>query len=215
MTIKLRQSTATTILIGPIVDLTTGAVRTAETIAQTDVLLWKQGGTGLAAKNESTACTHRSNGLYTCLLDATDTNTLGQLTVNVNKSGTVVFSKDFMIQNANSWDSFCASDRLQVDVLELNSTSASASKLEAAASTMTTGTVDTAGFSATTTEFETSTITEATADHFKGKVVSFRSGAMAGQSSVITAYALVGGRGHLTVAALTESPPNGTTFIIS
>jgi hypothetical protein len=58
-------------------------------------------------------------------------------------------------------------------------------------------------------------VTEATADHYKGRIVNFTSGAMAGQSSDITAYSLVGGKGRFTVSTLTEAPANGVTFTIS
>jgi hypothetical protein len=74
--------------------------------------------------------------------------------------------------------------------------------------------VDTTSFSATTTQFEASDITEATADHYKGRVVMFSSGAVNQQGSTITAYSLSGGRGHFTVDALTEAPANGVTFQI-
>lgn len=101
----LRQSTATTIVIGPIVDSVDASAETGQTIAQADVLLWKEGGTTLAQKNDTSSCTHRSNGLYTCPLNTTDTNTLGQLIVNVAKSGTLVFRDDYLVVPANVYQS--------------------------------------------------------------------------------------------------------------
>ena len=77
-----------------------------------------------------------------------------------------------------------------------------------------TGTTDNTGFTATTTIFETSSITEATADHYKGRVIIFTSGALLDQATSISAYSLSGGRGRFTYAALTEAPSNGTTFVI-
>jgi len=100
----LKQSTATTIVVGPIVDSTDASAETGQTIAQADVLLWKEGGTTLAQKNDSSSCTHRSNGLYTCPLNTTDTNTLGQLIVNVAKSGTLVYRDDYMVVPANVYN---------------------------------------------------------------------------------------------------------------
>jgi len=76
------------------------------------------------------------------------------------------------------------------------------------------GTVDTTGVAATTTEFESDDITEATADHYNGRIVIFTSGILTGQATDITDYALNGGRGHFTVTALTEAPPNDCTFTI-
>lgn len=214
MTTWLKQSTATTIVIGPIVDSVDATAETAQTITQTDVLLWKQGGGGLSSKNDSTSCTHRSNGLYTCPLDTTDTATLGQLKVNVAKSGTMVYRGDYQVVPANVWDSMFGSDKLNVDTVELNSVAASAANLERSASVILRGTVDHTGFTATTTIFESDDITEATADHYKGRVVVFTSGSMLGQASAVTVYSLSGGRGRFTVNALTELPPDNTTFVL-
>lgn len=101
----LKQSTATTLLLGPFVDETDGkTAETALTISQADVLLWKEGGTTLAQKNESTSCTHRSNGLYTCPLNTTDTNTLGILTVSVHEAGALPVRIDYYVVPAATFD---------------------------------------------------------------------------------------------------------------
>lgn len=76
------------------------------------------------------------------------------------------------------------------------------------------GTVDNTAHTPTTTEFEADDITEATADHYNGRIVIFTSGALAGQATDITDYALATGRGHFTVTALTEAPANNDTFVI-
>lgn len=94
-------------------------------------------------------------------------------------------------------------------------TSAAAAKLAASALGLITGTVDTGSFTPTTTQFEADDITEATADHYIGRIVTFTSGALLGQSTDITDYALSGANGHFTVTALTEAPANDVTFVIS
>lgn len=106
-------------------------------------------------------------------------------------------------------------NRMDSDVEAINNNTASAVNLAASAETIVTATVDTAGFAPTTTEFESS-LTEATADHFNGRVVIFRTGASAldYQAAEITDYSLVGGRGHFTVSALTEAPSNSDPFVI-
>lgn len=212
MSIMLKQSTATTIVIGPIVDATDASAETGLTISQADVLLWKQGGAGLAAKNESSAATHRSNGLYTVPLDATDTNTLGQLIVNVAEAGIMVFRGDYEVVPANVWDALYGSDKLQVDAVELNSVAGSAANLERSASVIVRGTVTNSGHTPTTTAFKASDITEATDGHFIGRVVIFTSGALLRQASVITDY--TGSTSVYTVAAMTEAPANSDTFVI-
>lgn len=89
-----------------------------------------------------------------------------------------------------------------------------AGRLQTAVLAEQTGTIDTAAFSPTTTEFEADDITEATADHYNGRVIIFTSGALQYQATSISDYALSGGRGHFTVPALTEAPANNDTFII-
>lgn len=303
----LRQSTATTIVLGPLVDSADASAETALTISQADVLLWKEGGTTLAQKNDATAATHRSNGLYTCPLNATDTNTLGQLIVNVAETGTLVFRDDYMVVPANVYDSLVlGTDTLQADVTQFNGTagtfasgrpevntthlggsavsatsglinanvtqisgdsvaadnlesycdgttpqpvnvtqvsgdSAAADNLEsycdgttpapvnatqlsgssanllnlnASASTIVRGTVDTGAFSPTTTQFEADDITEATASHYVGRRVIFTSGSLSGQAALITAYSLQGANGRFTVTTMTEAPANNDTFVL-
>ena len=211
----LKQSTAVTVLIGPMVDETDGkTAETALTISQSDVLLWKQGGAGMSAKSEASGAMHRSNGCYTVPLDGTDTNTLGQLILSVHEAGALPVRHDFEVVPANVWDSMFSTDKLQVDAVELNSVAASAVNLERSASVIRTGTTDNTAFSATTTILETSSITEATADHYKGRVIIFTSGALLDQATSISAYSLATGRGRFTYAALTEAPPNGSTFVI-
>jgi len=76
------------------------------------------------------------------------------------------------------------------------------------------GTIDTTGFAATTTEFESDDITTAAADFYNGRVIVFLTGSLAGQATLITDYVLTGGRGHFTVNALTSAPGNNDTFRI-
>lgn len=84
----LRQSTASQeIVIGRMVDATDGnTAETGLTIANTDIDLWKHGATTLADKN-SGGGTHIAGGLYSAVLDATDTNTLGNLKIFVQVAG--------------------------------------------------------------------------------------------------------------------------------
>jgi hypothetical protein len=74
--------------------------------------------------------------------------------------------------------------------------------------------VDNTAHTPTTTEFESDSITEATADHYKGRAIVWRSGALKGQACSIKAYSLVSGRGHFTVSTLTEAPANDDRFVI-
>jgi hypothetical protein len=273
----LKQSTATTLLLGPFVDETDGqTAETALTISQADVLLWKQGGTTLAQKNESTSCTHRSNGLYTCPVDTTDTNTLGILTVSVDEGGALPIRQDYTVVPANIWDSLVGgTDAVDVSVIQwlgtaaatptvagvpevdvthwngtavatpdtagypkttvksgtgtgeisltsgvasvnatqINSVAAAAARLALSAGQIIPFTVDTTGFAGSSTTFQTN-LTEATADHYKDRLVLWTTGALAGQQALVTVYALSGGLGRFTVSTMTETPANGDTGVL-
>ncbi len=64
----------------------------------------------------------------------------------------------------------------------------------------------------TTTSIVTN-LTEATNDHYNGRVITFTNAALLGQTSSISAYD--GATKTLTVVALTEAPANTDTFVIS
>ncbi len=93
-------------------------------------------------------------------------------------------------------------------------TAAGAAKLALGATTMITGIVSWDNTNATTTVIYSSDITEATADHFNGRLFVPTSGALLGQYTDITDYALDTGEGKFTVTALTEAPADNTTFVI-
>lgn len=93
----LRQNTAVDVLVGPFVDSTDGDTEeTGLTIAQADVRLSKNGQTG-AQKNDNTTCAHDADGFYNCELDATDTNTVGQLTLWVHVAGALAVRHDYQV----------------------------------------------------------------------------------------------------------------------
>jgi hypothetical protein len=132
MTIQLRQSTAgQEIPLGYFVDSTDGNTEeTGLTITNTDIKLWKSGATTLANKNSGGA-THISNGIYYCILDATDTNTLGPMVVFVHESGALPVRVECCVYGANVYDSLVAySDKLQGDIVQLVSVAQSATDLK-------------------------------------------------------------------------------------
>ena len=102
------------------------------------------------------------------------------------------------------------------NVAQINSSASAAVQLALSTNQIITFTVDTVtnGHTPTTTEFQADDITEATADHYNGRIVIFTSGALAGQATDITDYAAVGGIGQFTVTAMTEAPANDDAGII-
>lgn len=114
----LKQSTPITVPVGPFVDATDGfTLETALTLLQADFRLSKNGGS-FSLKTEVTTATHMENGWYALLLDATDTNTLGRLTIGIVDTGARQVWREYMVVSANIWDSLFGADKLQVDVAE-------------------------------------------------------------------------------------------------
>lgn len=109
MTIYLRFATASQeITLGYFLDSTDGNTEeTGLTIANTDILLWKAGATTLATKNSGGA-THISNGIYSAVLDATDTNTLGSLVIFCHPTGALTVRLECVVLPANVYDSLIA-----------------------------------------------------------------------------------------------------------
>lgn len=108
----LEESTAVTILIGPLVSTSDASPQTGLTVSQADVRLSKNGG-NMAQKNESSACTHDELGMYACALDTTDTNTIGALTISVNDGGNaLVWSKTYDVVSAEYMDVVNGTDDL-------------------------------------------------------------------------------------------------------
>lgn len=106
MTLRLKQSTASQeIPLGYFVDSTDGNTeKTALSIANTDIKLWKSGATTLANKNSGGA-THISNGIYYAVLDSTDTNTLGPLVIFCHPTGALPVRVECEVLPANVYES--------------------------------------------------------------------------------------------------------------
>lgn len=226
----LRQNTATRVTVGPFIDKTDGftpevaltatnekltfMVDDLETSNGTPTLVLDTNATASGGSNDFVHVTNDDAGYYDLELSAANTNYVGRarLAITYATDHLPVFH-EYMILPAQVFDSMIlGTDKLQTDAVELNSVAASAANLEKSASVIYRGTTHTTG--GTTTTFETASITEATTDHFKGRVIVFTSGALLGQATAITAYSLSGGRGLFTFNALTEAVPNSSDFVI-
>ena len=104
----LRQSTAVAVIIGPFVDSTDGnSEETALSITAATIRLSKNGGVS-AAKSDATAATHDNAGFYRCNLNATDTNTVGELVLWTHPTGALVVRHDFQILEEAVYDALYA-----------------------------------------------------------------------------------------------------------
>jgi len=106
----LRQSTAVDVLIGPFVE--DSDADTPTTGLTLDVELSKNG-QALANKNDATAPVHDAagtvDGYYNCELDATDTNTVGQLTLVAHHADALPIRLDFQVMTQSRYDDMFAS----------------------------------------------------------------------------------------------------------
>lgn len=99
----LKQSTAVTLSIGPFLDATDGVTPlTGLTLTSADIRLSKNGA-AFAAKNDATAPVHLENGNYSCVLNTTDTGTLGNLELQVFATGAVPEFRTYKIMSATGY----------------------------------------------------------------------------------------------------------------
>jgi len=102
------------------------------------------------------------------------------------------------------------SGKMDSDATAISGDTTAADNLEASTETIVTGAAIAGTLS--TTQMSTD-LTEATDDHYNGRILIWRTGALAGQATDITDYD--GGAGKvLTFTAVTEAPSEGDTFVI-
>lgn len=99
--------------------------------------------------------------------------------------------------------------RMSSDAEAISNSTDAADKVEAAAETMVTGAAT--ATTLTTTTMSTN-LTEATDDHYNGRVIIWTSGVLSGQATDITDY--TGATKLLTFTAVTEAPSDADTFVI-
>lgn len=207
----LKQSTQVKVTVGTVVDAADGFTpETAITLGAADqAKLAKHDGSALTDISANT-WSHLGDGIYNLTLTTSDTNTLGRLTFHlVDTSICRPLRMTFMVVPANVYDSLIGNtDLLDINVRQISEDTTAADNLEAGMEGLVTGTVQ----SGSSTSVVTTDLTETTNDHYNGRTIVFRSGALAGQASQITDYN--GTTKELTVNTLTKAPTNGDTFAI-
>jgi hypothetical protein len=130
MTIPIRQSTASQeIPLGYFLDSINGDdEETGLNITNTDIKLWKHGATTVVSKNSGGA-THIGNGIYYCVLDDIDSDTLGGLVIFIHFTGALAVRVECRVYPANEFDSLI----LGTDVLEVDMTQCGGSAVAAGA----------------------------------------------------------------------------------
>jgi len=114
----LKESIATTVVVGPFVDDTDGVTaETALAIAQADIRLSKDGA-AFAQSDDVSGATHMENGYYSVPLATTDTGTLGSLTLTISKAGALPVFREFTVLPAAIYDAMVSG----VGLLDVNAT---------------------------------------------------------------------------------------------
>jgi len=134
MSFPLRYSTASQeVPLGHFLDSLDGNTEeTGLSITNTDIKLHKAGGTSLTSKNSGGA-THMSNGVYYAVLDATDSNTIGPLTIFVHVSGALSIKVECIVFPAEVFDYLFAAagtDYFQVDLAQIASAAVNAASAQ-------------------------------------------------------------------------------------
>lgn len=190
MAVFLRQSTASQeIILGQFVDDTDGkTAETALSIANTDIKIWKHGGTTEASKNSGGA-THIASGRYYAVLDATDTDTIGNLRVSVHVLGALPVWLDCVVLDEAVYDSLFGTTALATTGAAMTlAAGAIASTTFAASSGLSPITSGTAQSGSTSSTIKLAAGASSSDDFYNDQTIVIHTGTGAGQSRVITDY---------------------------
>lgn len=113
----IKHNTTKTILLGPFQD-TNGDPQTALSITQAEIQISKAGGS-FAQTSQTTAPTHAGDGYYAFTFHANDVNTLGELVISIDKTGSSMVRHQYYVCSANYYDFIHDTDKPRVDVLEV------------------------------------------------------------------------------------------------
>lgn len=129
----LKQSTTTSIVVGPFLDKDDGLTPETGLAGSMTVKVSKGDGGALSTRNSATTITHLADGFYKVELNTTDTGTLGKLTITVTLVTThlPVFAS-YHVVVANVYDALygAGTDKLQVDAVEISSSTTAANNVE-------------------------------------------------------------------------------------
>lgn len=192
MAVALKQSTASQeIYLGVFVDEVDGYTpETALTINNTDIKLGLAGGTTLTNKNSGGA-THISGGIYSAVLDATDTATLGPLMIFVKVAGARFVLLECCVYSANVYDSLIGNtDLLDVSTAQIAGSATAASRNSSLLQFAINNSTVQAAPAPTTTAFAGGLTGASYPDNcFRNSAIVFTSGSNAGLTPrVITAF---------------------------
>lgn len=152
-------------------------------------------------------CTHEageidtSSGMYYLDLEAAEMNA-NTVAIIVKTTSTGAKTTPIVLYPQIDGD-------IRVDAVQISSSTTAADRLEASLAGVVTGACAAGTLSITQA---TTNLTEATDDHYNGRVIVWTSGNLAGQAAAITDYD--GATKMLTYTTVTEAPSAPDTFVI-
>lgn len=211
----LREDSSQTVQLGPFFDITDpDTVLGSLTLANTDIKLSKAGNPGTFVNKNSGGGTSPTHGFVSVTFNATDLADAGPLLVVVPVASALLYWECFDVHPQQVFDSLYGTDKLQVDVKEIDSRSSAAVLWADSCETILSGTVTTAGGAPTTTVFSTS-LTAIANDRMLGRLVLFRSGAAGAAYDGGIVSDFVQTNGVITLAnAMNATPSNGDPFVV-
>lgn len=175
-----------------------------------------------ALTTATASMTHRTGnnstfntGLWTYSLTTVSGFTVGNIYISSvsNTSNTpVTIEREFQYGSVDGDQSMTTVPYLDINIATIVSDTTSATRLKNLHSVLSQGTVDSSGFTPTTTQFDTSFTTDK--DIFTKEYIYFVTGTNAGFTSKVTAYTYTGGKVRLTIDALQSAPANTDIFIV-
>ena len=196
----LKRAATQTIKLGPFIDPSSDV--TEETALTVVVELSKNGG-AFAARSSGTAITHDSDGWYDVVLDTTDTETRGILTIKSHDAANhkPVF-REYYILDSFLFSYFGLSE-IKANLRSIEGNSNASNRLELFTSLTQGFHVDDTTFTPTSTQFEieldnsVSDVPSSVTDFYKGLELYFFASANKGKRFRITAYD--GGNNRVTI----------------
>lgn len=227
MSVIIRQSTARTIIVGPILDENGVAVTTA---AVGDLKISKNGAAP-AALNVSATLTHRNTGHYSLALTTSDTDTVGQAEVVIDKTTDAMPLKVLTVMEEAVYDAFFAASAtglLPATAVAIatavwdrvvsksnhniaNSAGRYLRTIVQAVGSGAEGTVNADG-SETTISFKTNL--NKVDNFYNDQLIVFTTGDLTGQANMILTYANIDGV-IIFDEGWTSAPANGDEFIVT
>ena len=165
-----------------------------------------------------------TSGTFAAVLDESRAG-LGPLSVRVcdgSETAENIVYDDFLPESSTTigvMATIPAAVQAKLDLIEAVTTAlglTASQRLSLSANEILPFTVDTVtnGHTPTSLVFQSADFTEATASHYNGRIIIWRTGALAEQATSIAAYELVGGIGQFTVIEMTEAAATGDQGII-